>query len=126
MNRLRTCWLSLLALAALAASPALTQAGWFGVRNDTGAPVVIQSGVVVNGKVVPGRPLVLAPNEIAWDPVLKPVVKCVAIADPKNPKKILLQTNFPCGPGDAFLSLKMPAAGQYNLAPAQLPKKPGH
>ena len=125
MNRLRKCWLSLLALVAIAATPGSLHAGWFGVRNDTGAPIVVQTGVVVNNKLCPGRPLVLAAGEVAWDPALKPVIKCVAIADPANPKAILLQANFPCGPGDVFLAVKLVAPGQYRLVPATPPAKPG-
>lgn len=123
MPRLRPIWLAILGLAAVAAMPVRSEAAWFGLRNETGAAVVVQTGVVVDKAVMPGRPLVLYPNEVAWDPVIKPCVKCVAIADPSNPKKILFSANVPVGPGDAFFAVKMIAPGQYRLVPAIPPAK---
>jgi hypothetical protein len=123
MIRLRPIWLATLALAAVAAMPASSQAAWFGLRNETGAAIVVQTGIVVDKTVTPGRPLVIYGNEVAWDCAIKPCVKCVAIADPANPKKVLFTANVPVGPGDVFLAVKMVAPGQYRLVPAPPPAK---
>ncbi len=121
---MRTFWLSLLALAAMAGLPAPSHAAWLGVRNASGVPIIVQTGVVVNNNVVPGRPTVLYPGDVAWDCAVKPCIKCVVIADQKNPKQVLLQANFPCGPGDVFLSVKMMGPGQYHLVPTMPPVNP--
>lgn len=123
MISLRPIWLAILALAAVAAMPASSDAAWFGLRNETGAAIVVQTGVVADKMVVPGRPLVIYPNEVAWDPAIKPCVKTVAIADPKNPKQVLFTANVQVGPGDVFLAVKMVAPGQYRLVPAPPPAK---
>lgn len=123
MPRIRPAWFALLALVAIAATPATSQAAWLGLRNETGAPIVVQTGVVANNAMTPGRPIVIYPNEVAWDCALKPCVKAIAIADPKNPKQVLLQVNVPVGPGDVFLAVKMIGPGQYRLVPAPPPAK---
>lgn len=123
MKKWRPIWLAILAMAALAAAPATSDAAWFGLRNETGAAIVVQTGVVVDKTVTPGRPLVIYPNEVTWDCALKPCVKCVAIADPNNPKQILFSANVPVGPGDVFLAVKMVAPGQYRLVPAPPPAR---
>jgi hypothetical protein len=110
-------------MLALAAVPAGSQAAWFGLRNETGAAIVVQTGVVVDKAVMPGRPLIIYPNEVAWDAAIKPCVKCVAIADPANPKKVLFSANVPVGAGDVFLAVKMVAPGQFRLVPAPPPAK---
>jgi hypothetical protein len=117
--------LSLMVLMAVAGS-ARADGVWFGLRNDTGVPIMVQTGVVAEGGVVLGRPLVLLPGEVSWDNSVKPCVKFVAFANPKNPKMILFKTTVNCGPDDVFMSVKMPGANQFRLIPATPPpKRPG-
>jgi hypothetical protein len=124
MSWLRTVWLGLAALLLTTLTPAVSSAAWFGLRNDTKVPIVVQTGVMINNKLVPGRPAVLYPGEVAWDCAVKPCIKVIAIYDPKNPKVPLLQKTMPLGPIDVFLSVKTPAPGVITLTPATPPPNP--
>ena len=124
MTLLRSTCSALAALLLLGLAPAASSAAWFGLRNDTKAPIVVQTGVMVNNKLAPGRPQVLYPGEVAWDSTMKPCIKIIAIYDPKNPKQPLLQKAVPCGPTDVFLSVNTAPPAQIILTPATPPPTP--
>jgi hypothetical protein len=100
--------LTLTGLLALASGLSLPGAapGWLGVRNDTGAPVVVQTATVVNNTVRRGKPQLLQPGEVALDALCGPSVKRVTVYDPKRPNQPLFQDDVTCKGDDLFFSLR--------------------
>lgn len=107
--------------------PGGVQAGWLGARNDLAGAVIIQGGVLVNNQVRFGKPQVLQPGEIAWDAVLQPGVRVIAVFDPKKPQKPLIQTPVRCLGPDLFFSISADPRqpGTFLLVPTKPPMKPG-
>ncbi|MGE3809646.1 MAG: hypothetical protein AB7K24_33695 [Gemmataceae bacterium] len=108
--------LGLLATVLLAGGPSYAQAAWLGLRNDTGAPIVVQAA--------PGRPMVLLPGEITWENVPRPTVKAMQILGAKPPRPLLFQGRVPCGNTDMFFSIRQVAPNRVNLLPAIPPAPP--
>lgn len=124
MIRLRTHLVGLLCGIVWLLGPASALAGWLGFRNDTKTPLVIQTSTISDGGVTPGRPMSMYPAEVAWDNVVEPCIKNIAIYDPKQPKRPLFETKIQCGEADLFFSVQMPLPGQFKLVPAKPPSPP--
>jgi hypothetical protein len=108
----------LLATLALLAGADTAHAGWFGLRNDTPAVLVVQESCVCNGVVRRCKPRVLYPGELALDGQTGPSRR-LAVFDPRRPNQPLYQGPVPEGPGDVFLSI------QYDLPPGVPPPDVG-
>lgn len=106
----------LAAFLALAFCPVCAQAAWFGLRNDTAAPIMV--------KAVPGRPMLLLPGEISWENIPRPVVKVMVIVGAKPPRATLFQGRVPCGLANQYFSIRQTAPGRVLLIPARPPTPP--
>jgi len=116
------------AVLAAAAVPSRAAAAWLGYKNDTNAVVVIQASdvVIANGQVKqirPGKAHTLYPGEVAWDPIAASGPRLIAVYDPKQQNRLVLQERADCNKNDIFLSLRLvqppPVAGRPPQ-PAQL------
>jgi len=116
-----------LAILAIAAAPAVSEAGWLGFRNDLKLKggVIIQTGtpVKVAGKVVVrwGRPKVMQAGEIAWDVVLQPGLRAVRIYDANQ--NLLFQDTINCQ-GNKFVSIQTKPGGGVQLIEIEAPMGP--
>lgn len=124
MNAISARSVILLACSILAAGPGPARAAWLGLRNDTKAPIVIQTSTVVNNMPCAGRPLVLYPGEVTWDCVVQPCVKDITICDAKTKKPIVEKKGTACGTTDVFFSIQQGAPGQMKLVPTMPPTPP--
>ncbi|MFL5329593.1 MAG: hypothetical protein ACJ8C4_11820 [Gemmataceae bacterium] len=106
-----------IAIAILGVIAPASQAAWLGYKNETKAPMVVQTTVVVNNQIVRGKAHVLYPNEIAWDNIPAPGSRQISIYDPKANNKLIHQDTITIGNLDIFLSARMET-------PAQQPNKP--
>ena len=124
MFRFVKVWqIGILALLLTAAAPASSWAGWFGLRNDLKAPVVVRSSVVTNRGVVSGRPKTLVAGEVAWDSVLLPGNRVIQIYDANN--REIYRKTIPIM-GDQFFSIQMdPKAGVLLVPVKATPQPPG-
>ncbi len=129
----RTVRRAVLALAVLSVWPALSDAGWLGLRNDTAVPIVVQGASIVNGLPRRGKPQLLYPGEVAWECILIPGNKLIEVYDPKQPRRPPLhQETITCGADDLFYSIQLdpppktdkppprgqaPALPKYKLVP---------
>jgi hypothetical protein len=136
----RTVGLFGLAVLLTAFAPVRADAAWLGYKNDTTTAVVIQAAdvVVVNGKpqVRPGKPQVLYPGEVAWNAIAAPGPRIIAVYDPKQLTRPVLQERVDHNAkNDILLSLRLitlpqlpgkPALPpQLKLIPTVLPQRPG-
>jgi hypothetical protein len=120
-------WTCLLAILAIAAGPALSEAGWLGFRNDlklkggiivqTGTPVKVANKVGVRW----GRPKIMQAGEIAWDVVLQPGLRSVRIFDANQ--NLLFQDTITCQ-GNKFISIRSKAGGGVELMEIEAPMTP--
>jgi hypothetical protein len=110
-----------LAALVVALAPTFANAAWLGYKNNTNAVVVIQATdlIVVNGQVKPGRTgkaHTLYPGEVAWDPIAAAGGRTIAVYDPKQNNRLILQDRVDCNKNDIFLSLQLvtppPVRGQ--------------
>ena len=124
MFRFVKVWqIGILALLLTAAAPASSWAGWFGLRNDLKALVVVRSSVVTNRGVVSGRPKTLVAGEVAWDSVLLPGNRVIQIYDANN--REIYRKTIPIM-GDQFFSIQMdPKAGVLLVPVKATPQSPG-
>ena len=124
MFRFVKVWqIGILALLLTAAAPASSWAGWFGLRNDLKAAVVVRSSVVTNRGVVSGRPKALVAGEVAWDSVLLPGNRVIQIYDANN--REIYRKTIPIM-GDQFFSIQMdPKAGVLLVPVKATPQPPG-
>ena len=124
MFRFVKVWqIGILALLLTAAAPASSWAGWFGLRNDLKALVVVRSSVVTNRGVVSGRPKTLVAGEVAWDSVLLPGNRVIQIYDANN--REIYRKTIPIM-GDQFFSIQMdPKAGVLLVPVKATPQPPG-
>jgi hypothetical protein len=124
MYRFVKVWqMGILALLLTAAAPAPGWAGWFGLRNDLKAAVIVRSSVVTNRGVVPGRPKALVAGEVAWDSVLLPGNWVIQIYDANN--REIYRKTIPIM-GDQFFSIQMdPKAGVLLVPVKATPQPPG-
>ena len=111
-------WMGLtVAMSLLVAHPA--SAAWLGYRNETAAAIVVQSSVVVNGKVLRGKAHVLYPGEIAWDNIAAPGARQLTIYDPKANNRQVFQDSINVVNQDIFLSVRLEKPAQVPNQPAQ-------
>ena len=124
MFRFVKVWqIGILALLLTAAAPASSWAGWFGLRNDLKALVVVRSSVVTNRGVVSGRPKTLVAGEVAWDSVLLPGNRVIQVYDANN--REIYRKTIPIM-GDQFFSIQMdPKAGVLLVPVKATPQPPG-
>jgi hypothetical protein len=114
-----------IALLALAAGP--SQAGWLGFRNDLAVPVIVQSNIVVNNKVGPGKTFRLYPGEVSWDAIIQGGNRRIVIVDAKKPTRVLFQDIIPVN-NDAFYSIQVDTPTRAKIVPTKMPpppKRPG-
>lgn len=96
-----------LALIAGMLCASTADAAWLGFKNDTNAVVVIQTATVVNGQIRRGKPYVLYPGEVAWEPVATPGIRQINVYDPKANNKQVHQDAVNCQKVDIFQSLQL-------------------
>jgi hypothetical protein len=111
---------AVLALVAIFALPGVSQAIWFGLRNDAGVPVVVYAA---SDAQKPGKSFVLNPGEISMDGLVRPGNRFITICDRRNPKRIYFQRSVPCS-RDAFYSMQPDGAGGIKLVPMKVPPRP--
>jgi hypothetical protein len=109
-----------LALVTMVALPSVSQAIWFGLRNDAGVPVVVYAA---SDPQKPGKSFVLNPGEISMDGLVRPGNRFIKICDRRNPKRIFFQRLVPCT-RDAFYSMQPDGAGGIRLVPMKVPPRP--
>jgi hypothetical protein len=105
-----------LATLLLVGAPSHSQAAWFGLRNDTPAPIMVQSA--------PGRPMILLPGEVTWENIPRPIAKAIQISDAKPPRPVLFQGRLQVGAADQFFSIRQVGPGRVALLPALPPAPP--
>jgi hypothetical protein len=108
-----------LALLALGAAPACTQAAWLGFRNDGNTAVIMQRACVVKGELRWGKARVLYPGEVSWDSIAKPGTKQIRVFDAR--KRPVYQGAKYCGDEDKFFSVRFVRPGQADLVPMKAP-----
>ena len=120
LRSLRIGKVAVLALVAMVALPGVTQAIWFGLRNDAGVPVVVYAA---SDPQKPGKSFVLNPGEISMDGLVRPGNRFITVCDRRNPKRIYFQRLVPCT-RDAFYSMQPDGAGGIKLVPMKVPPRP--
>jgi hypothetical protein len=129
----RAAGLAVLAILVGVICPAAADAGWLGLRNDTGAPIVVQGASLVNNVMRRGRPQLLFPGEVTWEAILIPGKKVIEIYDPKLPKHPPVhQEIIPVAGADLFYSIQLdappkapvPAAVKFKFVPTKPPTPP--
>lgn len=116
--------LGLVVLAGVLFAPVGAHAAWLGYRNDTHTPVIVQGFSVVNNRVLPGKPQVLYPGEIAWNSMLVPGVKKLVIGNAKAPNQPRTTKSVLSGNDDLFYSIQSTHQGGYDLIKTDPPKPP--
>jgi hypothetical protein len=104
----------------MVALPGVSQAIWFGLRNDTGVPVIVNA---TTDPHKPGKSFVLNPGEISMDGLVRPGNRFITIADRRNPKRIYFQRTVPCA-RDSFYSMQPDGVGGIRLVPMKVPPRP--
>ena len=120
LRNLRSGKGAVLALVAMVALPGVSQAIWFGLRNDAGVPVVVYAA---SDPQKTGKSFVLNPGEISMDGLVRPGNRFITICDRRNPKRIYFQRSVPCS-RDAFYSMQPDGAGGIKLIPMKVPPRP--
>jgi hypothetical protein len=134
LDAIRSIFLAVLPLLALAVFPAAVEAGpLIGFRNDTNGTIIVQGMSVMNGQLRLGKRLTIQPGAVAWDTIAAPGNKLITVVDAKQPTRTLLQDTIQCGTKSLFFSIapvkKKPAPGdkkapktpKLELTPAALP-----
>ncbi|GIW82324.1 MAG: hypothetical protein KatS3mg105_4131 [Gemmatales bacterium] len=106
-------------VAVVAALPADADAAWFGLRNDTKTPLLIQ--------VLPGRPTILYPGDVAWDAIIRPGTRLLSVYDPRAPQRPIYQGKVNCGAANQFFSIRLSGPGRIVFVPtrpSKLPRQP--
>ncbi len=111
MNRfrepLRSLRLGVLALAVLAALPALANAAEMGFKNDLAIPIIVQGQSVVNKVLRRGQPLLINPTKLAWDTNIMPGQRIIIIYDANRTNRILGRFVIPCDGRDFLFSVQL-------------------
>jgi hypothetical protein len=104
-----------------AALPA--EASWITFQNDTKQAMIVQELVTVRGKVVPGRPVKLAPGETLREFQPSLGAKTIQILEPgKAANKLLHQSDVAVKDKDLSLSIAV-VKGQVKLIVVDAKKK---
>src|SRR5262249_9743205 len=127
MSRLvgRSFWAKcmILALCVLGFAPAAVEAASLGYRNDLNVPIVIQTVVVVNNQLRKGKPLILLPGEVSFDPVTPSGARRIIINAARRPNALLFQDDITVK-DDVFYSVQFDnKTGKVKLMPTELPKQ---
>ncbi len=93
-------------------APSLASAAWLGYKNDTAAPIVVQTSIKVNDKIVRGKQHLLYPGECAWDNIATSGQQQITIMDPKANNKVVGQENINVANQNVLLSLQWQAQPQ--------------
>ena len=120
LRSLRNAKGTVLALLAMVALPGVSQAIWFGLRNDAGVPVIVWA---TSDPKKPGKSFVLNPGEISMDGLVRPGNRLITICDRRNPKRIYFQRLVPCA-RDAFYSMQPDGVGGIKLVLMKVPPRP--
>lgn len=112
------CGIAVLAVLAIGAVPGSASAAWLGYKNETNAPIAVQTAievkVVVNGQVrsqiVRGKAHVLFPGEVAWDNIPTPGARQISIYEPKANNRLVHQDTINVLGQDIFLAVQSEAA----------------
>lgn len=91
-------------LLLVALCPAESAAQNLYVRNESKAPLVIQTAGVIRGTLRRDRPVLLNPNEIA-PPIMIPGNKILAVYDAKVPNRVLFQGVIPASLQDQYIAV---------------------
>jgi hypothetical protein len=95
------------AVAVLFLTPASSEAGKLGFRNDTNGPIVVQGlSVDAAGRIRLGKVHRLQPGDVCWDLIVVPGNKMILIADGKQPTNMLYQNTITIGAKDQFYSIQ--------------------
>jgi hypothetical protein len=103
---LKRCPTAALVLAVYLAAPAIASAGSITFRNDTKIAVVVQGLSILNNRVIQGPVHILQPGQSASDRILLPGNKLIAIADAKQPTRILYRDTQLIGMGDFVFAIQ--------------------
>lgn len=118
-DRRGSALISGIAVVAAIILPQTARAAWLGYRNNTTAPVVIQSAIVVNNQLRWGKPHTLFPGEVAWDAAPAPGTRIIGVFDPKRNNRLVYQDSVNVTTTDIFLSLQMIVPPAPRGMPAQ-------
>jgi hypothetical protein len=102
----RGAHVALLAIIAVGILPAAVEAGIIVFRNDTDNPVMIQGISIINRVVRRGKLHVLRPGEVGRELILIPGAILFAVADAKQPTRILCQETIQVRGTDLFYTIK--------------------
>jgi hypothetical protein len=102
----RGAQVAFLAIIAAGISPAAVEAGVIVFRNDTDSPVMIQGIGIINRVARRGKLHVLRPGEVSQELILIPGAILFAVADAKQPTRILCQEAIQVRGTDLFYTLK--------------------
>lgn len=111
----------LLAVLCACLLPAVASAEAITVRNEAGAPVVVQAACVIRGRVVRDRPRLLNPGDTS-PPIVLPGDKIVTAYDGRVPTRVLFQGVVPAGLTDqAYRLVADPKGPGVKLEPVKPP-----
>lgn len=95
------------AILLLTAWPLAAPAAWLGYKNETATPIIVQTSVLVNGRVMRGKAHLLYPGEIAWDNIAAPGARSVSIYDPKANNRLVFQDTVNVANQDVFVAARL-------------------
>jgi hypothetical protein len=110
--------------------PVAAQAAWLGFRNDTGVPIIVQSGSPTRTGMRWSKARGLYQGEVSWDSVVQKGARVIVIFDGK--KRPVGKAQINCGDDDQFFSVQVTRVrGKVvvQLVPAKPPagkRKPSH
>jgi hypothetical protein len=111
------------ALTLVVAWPLGARAAWLGFRNDTGVPIVVQSGSPTRAGMRWSKAHGLYQGEVSWDSVVQKGARVIVIFDAKRRPVGKAQIN--CGDDDQCFSVQVTRVrGQVavQLVPAKSPQ----
>lgn len=103
---------SVVALCVLLVGASFVNASWLGYKNDSPSPIVVQTSIVVNGKIQGGKSHTLYPGETAWDNIPTAGQRQITVMDPKANNKVIGQETINIANQDVLLSAQLQAQPQ--------------
>jgi hypothetical protein len=86
--------------------PSVSSAAWLGYRNDTAVPIIVQTSVVANDRIVRGKEHKLFPGEIVYDNIPTSGPRQITVVDGKS-NNLIGQETITVASQDIFLSLQL-------------------
>lgn len=112
-----------LTVLATAASAGVADAGWVTFKNDTGKPIVVQEVVVLNGRLVRGKPTKLLAGESFREFQNNPGIKSYEVLDANLPPTTIWSGNLNCKADSQTFSVTV-VQGKVGVFQLPEPKKP--